>query len=169
MKPNIFEPELFWFTLRGTKTKNESPTTIWDVWETFRWHRRKLVLNFIYPVILRILGCFSSSIPHFIGKSIPCSKSLPQYYKVVMVLDFVNQGQLLGGYSFDLMATGTFLELQKGRSYLGFGCFQEWWYPQIIHFNRVFYYKPSILGYQYPYFWKHPFGLICLMPSHAKP
>ena len=28
-------------------------------------------------------------------------------------------------------------------------------YPQIIHFNRVFHYKPSILGY--PYFWKHPF------------
>ena len=25
--------------------------------------------------------------------------------------------------------------------------------PQIIHFNRVFHYKPSILGY--PYFWKH--------------
>ena len=29
--------------------------------------------------------------------------------------------------------------------------------PQIIHFNRVFYYKPSILGY--PYFWKHPYYL----------
>ena len=29
-------------------------------------------------------------------------------------------------------------------------------YPQIIHFNRDFHYKPSILGY--PYFWKHPFG-----------
>ena len=28
--------------------------------------------------------------------------------------------------------------------------------PQIIHFNRVFHYKPSILGY--PYFWKHPNG-----------
>ena len=28
--------------------------------------------------------------------------------------------------------------------------------PKIIHFNRVFHYKPSILGY--PYFWKHPFG-----------
>ena len=28
--------------------------------------------------------------------------------------------------------------------------------PQIIHFNRVFHYKPSILGY--PYFWKHPLG-----------
>ena len=26
--------------------------------------------------------------------------------------------------------------------------------PQIIHFNRVFHYKPSILGYHY--FWKHP-------------
>ena len=36
-----------------------------------------------------------------------------------------------------------------------FGCFRKWWYPQIIHFNRVFHYKPSILGY--PYFWKHPF------------
>ena len=36
-----------------------------------------------------------------------------------------------------------------------FGCFQKSWYPQIIHFNRVFHYKPSILGY--PYFWKHPF------------
>ena len=27
-------------------------------------------------------------------------------------------------------------------------------YPQIIHFNSVFLYKPSIL--EYPYFWKHP-------------
>ena len=34
------------------------------------------------------------------------------------------------------------------------GCFGKKWYPQIIHFNRVFHYKPSILGY--PYFWKHP-------------
>ena len=30
--------------------------------------------------------------------------------------------------------------------------------PQIIHFNKVFHYKPSILGY--PYFWKHPYILI---------
>ena len=28
--------------------------------------------------------------------------------------------------------------------------------PQIIHFDRVFHYKPSIL--RYPYCWKHPFG-----------
>ena len=34
------------------------------------------------------------------------------------------------------------------------GCFQKSWYPQIIHSNRVFHYKPSILGC--PYFWKHP-------------
>ena len=27
--------------------------------------------------------------------------------------------------------------------------------PKSSHFNRVFHYKPSILGY--PYFWKHPF------------
>ena len=27
-----------------------------------------------------------------------------------------------------------------------------------IHFNRVFYYKPSVLGY--PYFWKHPSGIL---------
>ena len=28
-------------------------------------------------------------------------------------------------------------------------------YPPIIHFNRAFHYKPSILGY--PYRWKHPY------------
>ncbi len=28
--------------------------------------------------------------------------------------------------------------------------------PKSSHFNRVFHYKPSILGYHY--FWKHPFG-----------
>ena len=27
-----------------------------------------------------------------------------------------------------------------------YGCFLKWWYPQIIHFNRVFHCKPSILG-----------------------
>ena len=26
------------------------------------------------------------------------------------------------------------------------GCFRKRWYPQIIHFNRDFHYKPSILG-----------------------
>ena len=30
--------------------------------------------------------------------------------------------------------------------------------PQIIHLNRVFTYKPSILGY--PCFWKHPYMLV---------
>ena len=41
------------------------------------------------------------------------------------------------------------------RGFSSYGCFQKWWYPQIIHFNRVFHYKPSILGY--PYFRKHPY------------
>ena len=27
--------------------------------------------------------------------------------------------------------------------------------PKSSHFNRVFHYKPSILGF--PYFWKHPY------------
>ena len=27
-----------------------------------------------------------------------------------------------------------------------YGCIQKKWYPQIIHFNRGFHYKPSILG-----------------------
>ena len=41
-----------------------------------------------------------------------------------------------------------------------YGCFQKWWYLQIIHFNRVFHCKPSILGY--PSFWKHPYIYINL-------
>ncbi len=40
-----------------------------------------------------------------------------------------------------------------------YGCFKKWGYPQIIHFNRVFHYKPSIWGY--PYFWKHPYKKSC--------
>ena len=41
-----------------------------------------------------------------------------------------------------------------------YGCFLKWWYPQIIHLNRVFHYKPSIFGY--PYFWKHPYWHLML-------
>jgi len=37
--------------------------------------------------------------------------------------------------------------------------------PQIIHFNRVFHYKPSILGY--PYFWKHPDILSTVNVGHS--
>ena len=36
-----------------------------------------------------------------------------------------------------------------------YGRFLKWWYTQIIYFNKVFHYKPSILGYLY--FWKHPY------------
>ena len=35
--------------------------------------------------------------------------------------------------------------------------------PQIIHFSRVFHYKPSILGY--PYFWKHPYVMSAFFSS----
>ena len=37
------------------------------------------------------------------------------------------------------------------------------WYPQIIHFDKVFNYKPSILGYHY--FWKHPYNRSMPLPS----
>ena len=40
------------------------------------------------------------------------------------------------------------------------GCFLEWWYPQIINFNRVYHYKASILFFS-PYFWKHPYAWGC--------
>ena len=39
--------------------------------------------------------------------------------------------------------------------YIWYRGFLKWWYPQIIHFNWIFHYKPSILGY--PNFWKHPY------------
>ena len=48
---------------------------------------------------------------------------------------------------------------EKLRDYnVIYGCFLKQWYPQIIRFNRVFHYKPSILGY--PYFWKHPYLML---------
>ena len=36
------------------------------------------------------------------------------------------------------------------------GGFLKWGYPQIIHFNGMFHYKPTILGY--PHLWKSPYG-----------
>ena len=56
---------------------------------------------------------------------------------------------MLGGWFLILCGKVTIKPALKGD-----GCFRKCWYPQIIHFNRVFHYKPSILGY--PYFWKHP-------------
>ena len=46
-------------------------------------------------------------------------------------------------------------KMEAWLNVLLYGCFRKLWYPQIIHFNRVSYYKPSILGYRY--FWKHPY------------
>ena len=59
---------------------------------------------------------------------------------------------------FEGISGGTKIPLNSWVALGGF-CFVDrgflkWWYPQIIHFNRVFHYKPSILGYHY--FWKHP-------------
>ena len=41
-----------------------------------------------------------------------------------------------------------------------------WENPQIIHFHKVFPYKPSILGYHY--FRKHPYGGTSLKPHDTE-
>ena len=51
------------------------------------------------------------------------------------------------------MARGRTLQILKGFSW-DMGVSENSGTTQIIHFNLVFHYKPSILGY--PYFWKHP-------------
>ena len=38
---------------------------------------------------------------------------------------------------------------------MGYGGLLKWGYPQIIHVNMIFHYKPSILGY--PHLWKPPY------------
>ena len=55
-----------------------------------------------------------------------------------------------------------------------YGCFRKWWYSQIIHFGRVFHFKPSILGY--PYFLETPiyesgktWNLFTLSPQPSNP
>ena len=47
-------------------------------------------------------------------------------------------------------------QTQRNAYFPLYGGFLEWWYPQIIHFNRDFHYKSSILGY--PYFWNTHMG-----------
>ena len=63
------------------------------------------------------------------------------------------------------------LSLKKKTPSLAYGCFLKCWYPQIIHFNRVFHYKPSILGY--PYFWSathiNSIGDVAADPSISRP
>jgi hypothetical protein len=47
----------------------------------------------------------------------------------------------------------------KFMTHLTGGFFPKWGYPQIIHFDRIFHYKPSILGY--PHLWKPPTMYSC--------
>ena len=59
--------------------------------------------------------------------------------------------------------------IQIGR-YPLYRCFQKQWYPQIIHFNRVFpYNKSSILGYLYfletPIYLRIPFISFCFFKA----
>ena len=57
--------------------------------------------------------------------------------------------------------SNTWYLLDQNRSNMYMGVSKKIGYPQITHFQRVFHYKPSILGY--PYFWKHPYiNVLCL-------
>ena len=62
-----------------------------------------------------------------------------------------------------------FLAGFSGVSWSKFDLNSIWMFPKIVvppkssHFNRVFHYKPSILGY--PYFWKHPYVFRWLVGS----
>ena len=68
--------------------------------------------------------------------------------------------QQLGLQQVEILVLGEWLksgEPPKGcmEAYVYMGVSKNRDTPQIIHFNRVFHYKPSILGY--PYFWKRPY------------
>ena len=53
-----------------------------------------------------------------------------------------------------------------------YGCFRKSWYPDIIHFNRVFnYFHHPFWGFS-PYFWKHPIlptGLLYMLSTDLPP
>ena len=54
------------------------------------------------------------------------------------------------------------LECKNGETH-NYGLFLKWGYPEIIHVNGIFYYKPSIVGY--PLLGKPSYFNICLKPS----
>ena len=88
---------------------------------------------------------------------VPASIFLPSEFlskiQDVQGEDILKQGSELGWYM-------TLSSEEKGKpSHLSCLGTMKWMFPKIgvptnHPFNRVFHYKPSILGY--PYFWKHP-------------
>ncbi len=86
----------------------------------------------------------------------PCQPSPPIFF----LSNFWSQWSAIGDdVAKSIFWSGAVLPVQSQRL-RKLGAFGGWVFPkimggpQIIHFNRVFHYKPSILGY--PYFWKHP-------------
>ena len=57
-------------------------------------------------------------------------------------------------------------KISRFFSYRHIWVFPKIGYPQIIDSNRVFPYKPSILGY--PYFWKHPYDLWFVLKRYVE-
>ena len=59
-----------------------------------------------------------------------------------------------GGELVHVERMGRGYRLKRNEAWISIWMFPKIMVPQIIHFNRVFHYKPSILGY--PYFRKPP-------------
>ena len=55
--------------------------------------------------------------------------------------------RIIAAFSVPINGPRTTKSTWKGIKAGGYGWFQKLGTPQIIHFNRVFHYKPSILGY----------------------
>ena len=100
-------------------------------------------------------------------------------YGLTMVQLWFNYGSTMVSlwfhYGFDIaepsticLSYSTHHILQSSYMGLEFGGFHKWGYPQIIHFNTIFHYKPAILGY--PHFWKPPFSChIFQLPDCGSP
>ena len=124
--------------------------TLWPQWRSLR----QLARNAAH----RLGGCRLGGKPAFLGlekngfeKINSGEKNLPRQNP-----SKISKNPPMHGYFVDILGkllTKNCQELTVVWSI--YGGFLEWWYPQIIHFNRVSHYKPSIFGY--PYYWKHPY------------
>ena len=107
-------------------------------------------------LILHVLRLFQHTLDHKIAiclnrLSSTCANSIFlnfHRYNRVSDVESTNMQQIL----FDIYLTKGALPIHLFLS--SYRLFPKIGVPQIIHFNRVFEYKPSILGC--PYFWKHP-------------
>ena len=112
-------------------------------------------LNAVFAVVLKP-SSLQLDTNTYRNSSISICHPLPFLVKCILFFPFLRVSMFCFPCSLTVLANKTWLFLFGGFPKMG-------WYPQIIHFNRVFHYKPSILGY--PYFWKHPFVMTVSLGS----